>query len=114
MIFISHLPKLPKKVIHQSIYVQLVLFGLNYSFKRVRGRKICLNLQYAFNQGFRLPPGLVARVYKRRLVLFGTTIILMHLVRALINLRTPNIYTGKGLRLRKERYLIKPGKVRRR
>jgi len=92
----------------------MVFFGLNYSFKRIPGQLLVLNLQYAFNQGIRIPHGIVVRVYKRRLVLFGITTILTTFIKGLVLLRAPNIYTGKGLRLRKERYRTKPGKVRRR
>jgi len=95
-------------------YSQIILFGLNYSFTRKRGRKIVLNLQYAYNFGFRLPHSFVARIYKRRFVLYADKLYLLRFINELVEMRKPNIYTGKGLRLRSSPYRVKPGKVRRR
>jgi len=95
-------------------YSQIILFGLNFSFTRKRGRKIILNLQYAYNFGFRLPHTFVARIYKRRFVLYADKLSLLRFIKELVEMRQPNIYTGKGLRLRSLPYRVKPGKVRRR
>jgi len=95
-------------------YSQIILFGLNYSFKRIRGRKIVLNLQYAYNYAIRLPHPFVARIYKRRFVLFGDKLKLLMFIKELVENRKPNIYTGKGLRLKSLPYRVKPGKVKRR
>jgi len=103
----------PRKLITYG-YSQIILFGLNYSFTRRRGRKIVLNLQYAYNFGFRLPRSFIARVYKRRFVLFAEKLLLLRFINELVETRKPNIYTGKGLRLRSLPYRVKPGKVRRR
>jgi len=100
--------------INSYAYSQIILLGLNYSFKRIRGRKIILNLQYAYNFGFRLPRSFIARIYKRRFVLYGEKLKLLMFIKELVEMRKPNIYTGKGLRLRRLPYRVKPGKVRRR
>jgi len=88
--------------------------GIKLLFKRIRGRKIILNLQYAYNFGFRLPRSFIARIYKRRFVLYGEKLKLLMFIKELVEMRKPNIYTGKGLRLRRLPYRVKPGKVRRR
>jgi len=103
----------PKKHTNYA-YFQIILFGLNYSFKRIRGRRIVLNLQYAYNFGFRLPHTFIARIYKRRFVLYSEKQLLLMFINELVEMRKPNIYTGKGLRLRSLPYRVKPGKVRRR
>jgi ribosomal protein L6P/L9E len=103
----------PKKTI-QYAYSQIILFGFNYSFKRLRNRKILLNLQYSYNSRLRIPSTLVARIYKRRLVLYGEKLQLLSFIKELVELRNPNIYTGKGIRLRTLPYRRKPGKVNKR
>jgi len=70
---------LPKKPIF--VYTQIVLFGLNYSFKKHKFSTIILNLQYAQIFSITLPKTFVARVYKRRLILFGPIIQLVNLLK---------------------------------
>jgi len=106
---------------HQTIskpiafsYTELILFGLNYSFRRLSRHKIRFNLQYGDHFNIILPTGVIGRVYKRRLVLFGSNLILKHWLFTLSALRYPNAHTGKGLRLRALPYRVKPGKERKR
>jgi len=105
---------IPTKQVYSHVYSQIILFGLNYSFKRIRGRKIVLNMQYAYNYTLRLPRSFVGRIYKRRFVLFGEKLTLRRFIKELVKIRKPNIYTGKGLRLRTIPYHVKPGKIRKR
>jgi hypothetical protein len=71
-------------------------------------------MQYAYNYTIRLPRSFVARIYKRRFVLFGEKLMLLRFIKELVEIRKPNIYTGKGLRLRTIPYRVKPGKIKRR
>lgn len=103
----------PKKKLEYA-YSQIILFGFNYSFKRLRKRKIILVLQYSYNAGLRIPNTFVVRLYKRRLVLHGEKFLLLQFIKEIVELRKPNIYTGKGLRLRTLPYRLKPGKVNKR
>lgn len=43
----------------QFVYTQIVLFGLNYSFKKMRSHTILLNLQYAQIFSITLPKTLL-------------------------------------------------------
>jgi len=95
-------------------YAQLILFGLNYSFRGIRNHQILLNLHHSNKYTITCPLGLIARVYKRRLVLFGNKLILQQFLHKVAGLRPANIYTGKGVRIRSLPYKIKPGKVKRR
>lgn len=103
----------PRKTLHYT-YSQIILFGFSYSFKKLRGRKIILNLQYSYNSRIRIPRAFVARIYKRRFVLYGEKLQLLHFLEELVELRNPDTYTGKGVRLRTLPYRLKPGKVNKR
>lgn len=93
-------------------YVELILFGLNYSFRRLSRRNIRFNLQYGDHFNILLPTSIIGRVYKRRVVLFGNSHVLKRWISTLMLLRYPNAHTGKGLRLRSLSYKVKPGKER--
>ncbi len=93
-------------------YVELILFGLNYSFRRLSRYKIRFNLQYGDHFNILLPKQILGRVFKRRVVLFGNNAVLKKWLSLLMLLRYPNAHTGKGLRIRKNPYRVKPGKER--
>lgn len=93
-------------------YLEFILFGLNYSFRRLSRRKIRFNLQYGDHFNVLLPTSVIGRVYKRRVVLFGNVAILKRWISTIMLLRFPNSHTGKGLRLRTIGYRVKPGKER--
>lgn len=93
-------------------YMELILFGLNYSFRRLSRRNIRFNLQYGDHFNVLLPISVIGRVYKRRLVLFGNNSILKRWISTVMLLRFPNAHTGKGLRLRTLSYKVKAGKER--
>jgi len=97
-----------------NIHAQIILFGLNYSFRKIQKRKILLNLQFANKFTLPIPNGIIVRTFKRRLSLFGQESILKSLILGLRNLRQPNIYTGKGVRIKSFSYRTKPGKIRKR
>jgi len=103
----------PKKTI-QYTYSQIILFGFNYSFKRKRSRRIILNLQYSYKHVLHIPHAFVARAYKRRFVLYGEKLQMLQYLKELVELRKPDTYTGKGVRLRILPYRRKPGKVNKR
>jgi len=103
----------PRKTF-QYTYSQIILFGFSYSFKKLRGRKFILNLQYSYNSRIRIPSAFVARIYKRRFVLYGEKLQLLQFLGELVELRNPDTYTGKGVRLRTLPYRLKPGKVNKR
>jgi len=114
--FLSHTNIVPNRPKLELKYVQIIIWGLNYNFSRVKRRrtKVCLDLQCAFDNIMLPPRGVVMRIYKRRLVMCGFNALLMTYVKYLISLRPGNIYTGKGLRLRRTPYETKPGKIRKR
>lgn len=112
--FLSSPQIIPLQKVAKYSYAQLILYGLNYSFKKIRNRKILLNLHYSYVFGFKLPPTIIGRVYKRRFVIFGEKLFLLQFIKELVQLRKGNIYTGKGFRLRTLPYRVKPGKVKRR
>jgi hypothetical protein len=123
MIFLPTGRKFNASIIETSIsgymYVQIIIIGLNFSFKRFwpyRARRLMLKIQYTKERVLYLPIHMIVLVFKRRVVLFGNKTILSGLIKEISAFRKPNIYTGKGLRLRngKTRYKVKPGKVRRR
>lgn len=93
-------------------YVELIVFGLNYSFRRLSRRKVRLNLQYGHHFNVNVPITVIGRIFKRRLTLYGNNDVLMRFLKTLILLRYPNAHTGKGLRLRSLPYKVKPGKER--
>jgi len=96
----------------QYNYIEIILFGLNYSFIRLSRRKIKCNLQFGQKYIFTLPIGLMGLIFKRRLVLFGDNTILKSFITQLLNLKLSNTHTGKGLRLRFTGYHVKPTKKR--
>lgn len=57
-------------------YAQIVIFGLNYHFKRTRLRHnlLIMNLQYTFNIGLLLMPEIKVLSFKRRLVFFWSVL----------------------------------------
>jgi len=112
--FLSSSKIIPLKKSSKFTYAQLILYGLNYSFKRIRYRNIVLNLHYSYLFKFKLPHTIIGRVYKRRCVIFGEKLMLLQFIKDLVDLRKGNIYTGKGFRLRTLPYRVKPGKVKRR
>lgn len=100
-------------------YAQIIIFGLNYSFKRVyrwgsRLPQIKLCLQFSYDYLLHIPEGIVALAFKRRLVLYGNKRVLLSFIKKFTAFRAPNIYTGKGLRFKSLPFHKKPGKVRRR
>lgn len=100
-------------------YAQIIVFGLNYSMKHIRSRGKWLNeikllFHFPINYEIEIPVGIVARAFKRRLVLCGDKKILMDFIKRFTILRKPNIYTGKGIKLKTKKYKRKPGKVGRR
>jgi ribosomal protein L6P/L9E len=100
-------------------YAQIIIWGLNFSFRKMLWgggnlHKIELRLDYSYNMAFELPKGIVVRLFKRRLVFYGHTRILVAFINKFTSLRSPNIYTCKGLRYRPWAFRKKPGKVRKR
>jgi hypothetical protein len=108
--FIPKFSLIPKP--STSNYVELILFGLNYSFRRLSRRNVRFNLQYGHHFNVNLPNSVTGRIYKRRLVVYGNNDILQPWLQTTMLLRYPNSHTGKGLRLRSLPYNVKPGKER--
>ncbi len=95
-------------------YAQIILFGPLYFLVKKNTKRIKLRLHFSGECYINVPIGLVARIFKKRLVLFGEKQRLMSFIYGFIKLRDNNIYTGTGLRQRSGGYRKKPGKVSRR
>jgi hypothetical protein len=95
-------------------YAQIILYGPLYSLVKQRGRLIKVRLHLSGDCYISLPIGIIARVFKKRLVLFGQKQRLMNFMYGFIKLRNNDIYTGTGLRQRGKGYHKKPGKIARR
>lgn len=101
-------------------YSQIIIFGLNFSIREGYGgllvglKEIKLLFQYPDNYLLEIPQGILARAFKRRLVLYGDKRIILSFIKQFALLRKYNIYTGKGIKLIGLRYKKKPGKVKRR
>jgi ribosomal protein L6P/L9E len=65
--------------------------------------------------GYNLDLSLKGRSRKQKFILVGTDLCkLAHNVRTIINLKYPNSYTGKGIRLRNQTILLKKNKQQQR
>jgi len=95
-------------------YAQIIFFGPLYSLIKKQGRQIKLRLHLSGDCYITTPIGIITRVFKKRLVLFGEKQRLMNFLYGFIKLRKNNIYTGTGLRQRSGGYIKKPGKIGRR
>lgn len=73
-----------------------------------------LNLQYSYNLKLRAPSHIMGRIFKRRYVIFGENLQLVQFMQEFSQIRSPNTYTGKGVRLRTVPFRLKPGKVNKR
>jgi hypothetical protein len=99
---------LPLPKLTEYTYTEIILFSLNFSFKKKRRQKILFSLQYSNDFLVKLPDGILGRTFKRRFVLYGPTILIFRVLDNLLSLRLPDIHTGKGMRLRKAKYHVKP------
>lgn len=113
MTFIKHLHFVPK-IKSKFIYAQIIMFGPLY-FLLKKGKKIQLRLHLSGTVCLPVNmKGIITRVFKKRLILFGERHRLMTLLYGILKLRANDIYTGTGLRRRTYGYVRKPGKIARR
>jgi len=97
---------LPKRT--EYSYTEIILFSLNFSFKKLRRRKILFSLQYVNDFLVKVPNAILGRTFKRRFILYGPNELIFRVLRDLLYLRQPNIHTGKGMRLHRAIYHVKP------
>jgi len=97
---------LPKRI--EYSYTEIILFSLNFSFKKLRRQKILFSLQYANDFLVKVPNGILGRTFKRRFILYGPNELIFRVLHNLLYLRQPNIHTGKGMRLHRAIYHVKP------
>jgi len=115
MVFTNTLRILPVQQKKQTFsYAQIIFFGPLYSLVNKYGRRIKLRLHLSGDCYITTPIGIITRVFKKRLVLFGEKQRLMNFVHGFIKLRKNDVYTGTGLRQRTGGYIKKPGKIGRR
>jgi len=95
------------------IYAQVIVLTQIYRFKRFPLQKISVNVQYSKKIWFTVPEGLLFKVYKHRLVMFGRKLVLNRFLKEFQKLRPPSSYTAQGLQIKPSRYRVKPGKIRR-
>lgn len=113
MIF-TNIRKIARQPLKDSfIYSQVIVLTQIYRFKRFPLQKISVNVQYSKKVWFQAPSGLLFKVYKHRLVMFGRKLILNRFLKEFQRLRPPSSYTAQGLQLKPSRYRVKPGKIRR-
>jgi hypothetical protein len=113
MTFINHLHFISKPKT-KFTYAQIIFFGPLYSLLK---KGIYIQLRLHLSGTILLPiyiRGIITRVFKKRLVLFGEKQRIMALVYGILKLRKNDIYTGTGLRRRSYGYIRKPGKIARR
>jgi len=114
MIFTNNKKILAKSSKPIFAYAQIIFFGPLYSIVNRYRKKIKLRLHLSGDCYVPVPAGLIARIFKKRLVMFGEQQQLKSFIRGIVKLRKSNIYTGTGIRLRAAGYKRKPGKIRRR
>jgi len=91
----------------------IYLFGVLYSIVK-KNKKVYLKLHYSFNLFIKIPKNIQLYILKKRLIIYGDIRILKEFVLNFMSLRIPNIYTGIGLREKNDKYILKPGKIRKR
>lgn len=101
-----------KKKIERKI-ATIYLFGVLYSIVKKKN-KIYLKLHFSFNLSLLIPKTLQLYALKKRLIVSGDARHLKDFILNLMSLRSPNIYTGIGLRERHENFIVKAGKIRKR
>ena len=108
--------KKQKKIKKKSLKIQtitLYFFGPLFQIEK-KGRKIYLKLHLSFNMYFEVPEECIIFAFKKRLIFRGDIRIIKNFIKGIINIRNPNIYTGTGLRIRRNTYKTKAGKIRKR
>ena len=95
-----------------GFFLEILFHSLNYSAKRIHRKRTpyFLDLHKSEITIFKSPITNIYknRVYKRRLIYFTyNNHLFIDIQRKIISLRTPNIYTGKGLYKRDDIYFTK-------
>jgi ribosomal protein L6P/L9E len=100
-----------------KFFLQMVGVGYKSYIPKTRNYKY-LVLKVGFGSvdlGYNLDLSLKGRSRKQKFILVGTDLCkLAHNVRTIINLKYPNSYTGKGIRLRNQTILLKKNKQQQR
>lgn len=97
--------------------LEILFHGLNYSAKRTKLARAKYHLDVHKAEVFicdEKPNNIFkSRIYKRRLLFFSYDQHLIHRIERVIKeIKSPNIYTGKGLFSREDLYTLKEGKKR--
>jgi len=116
MIFSKSLQRQVTKPVTNKLceFRQVIFFGPLYSLVNKYRKKIKLRLHLSGEVFIPIPYGIIAKMFKKRLVLFGEKHRIHNFMNGIIKLRKNDIYTGTGLRTRTGGYIKKKGKVRRR
>lgn len=112
--FTNLLRTIPKGSKLKFSYAQIIFFGPLYSLIKKANHRVKLRLHLSGDLYIKFPKKLIARIFKKRLVIFGEQSLVQSFVQGILNLRTNDVYTGTGLRQRTSGYKKKPGKISRR
>ena len=112
--FTNTLRTITKKPKPTFTYGQIIFFGPLYSLIKKAGQRAKLRLHLSGDLYIRFPRDVIARIFKKRLVIFGERSKVQNIIQGILKLRLSDVYTGTGLRQRTSGYHKKPGKISRR